>query len=79
VGELKKAFHEAVDDYIATCARIGKDPQRPFSGNLMFRVDPAVHEAAVVAAELAGQSLNQWGEEVIRRAVEREKETGSAR
>lgn len=74
VAELKKAFHEAVDDYVVTCARIGKEPQRPFSGNLMFRVDPAVHQAAVLAAELAGQSLNQWGEEVIRRAIASDEE-----
>jgi len=29
VEALKEAFHEAVDDYVATCAKIGKDPQNP--------------------------------------------------
>ena len=70
VADLQAAFHEAVDDYIETCARIGKDPQKPFSGNVMFRIAPEVHRRAALAAELAGQSLNQWAEEALRRAAE---------
>ena len=48
---------------------IGKKPQKPYSGNLMLRVDPAVHSKAAMAAELAGKSLNQWGEDVLREAA----------
>ena len=69
VEQLKEAFHEAVDDYIETCAKIGKPPERPFSGKMMVRVDPALHAKSVEAAELAGKSLNQWTEEVLRRAA----------
>ncbi|ANK95451.1 HicB family protein (plasmid) [Rhizobium sp. N6212] len=43
VAELKKAFHEAVDDYLKTCRKIGKEPQRPSSGKMMVRVAPEVH------------------------------------
>ncbi len=28
VAELKKAFHEAVDDYVATCEELGKEPEK---------------------------------------------------
>jgi len=69
VDELREAFHEAVDDYIATCAAIGKDPQKPYSGKVMFRVDPEVHRKAAIAAEVSGKSLNQWAEEVLSQAV----------
>lgn len=69
VQALREAFHEAVDDYLETCARVGKEPQRAFSGQVMFRVSPEVHRRAVVAAELAGKSLNQWAEEVLDRAA----------
>ena len=72
VAGLKAAFHEAVDDYLATCAKLKKDPQKPFSGNLMLRIDPAVHSAAAIAAEVAGMSLNQWGEAVLRKAAEKD-------
>ena len=68
VVELRAAFHEAVEDYIETCARIGKEPQKAYSGQVMFRISPEVHHKAVVAAELAGKSLNQWAEEVLARA-----------
>lgn len=27
--ELREAFHEAVEDYLEACAKIGKEPQRP--------------------------------------------------
>lgn len=53
VAELKKAFHEAVDDYLETCRKIGKEPQRPYSGKMMFRVAPEVHRRAALAAELS--------------------------
>lgn len=71
VADLKAAFHEAVDDYIETCAKIGKKPKKPYSGNLMLRVDPAVHSKAALAAELSGKSLNQWGEDALREAADK--------
>ncbi len=69
VDDLRASFIEAVDDYVATCAKVGKTPQKAFSGKMMLRVDPAVHANAALAAELAGKSLNQWGQEVIARAA----------
>ena len=69
VEGLRDAFHEAVDDYIETCMKIGKEPQKAFSGQVMFRVDPEVHRKAALAAEMSGKSLNQWAEEVLGRAA----------
>ena len=71
VTDLRAAFHEAVDDYVDMCAKIGKPPQKPYSGNLMLRIDPAVHSKAALAAELAGKSLNQWSEDALDRAATR--------
>ena len=70
VAELKSAFHEAVDDYVETCAKIGKTPQRSFSGKVMFRISPELHAKAAVAAEVAGISLNEWAERALAQAVE---------
>lgn len=70
VADLRAAFRESVDDYIQTCAKIGKTPQKPYSGNLMLRVNPEVHSKAALAAELAGKSLNQWSEEVLAKAAD---------
>jgi predicted HicB family RNase H-like nuclease len=70
VEGLRDAFHEAVEDYLETCAEIGKEPRRSYSGQVMFRVSPEVHRKAAIAAELSGKSLNQWAEEVLSHAVE---------
>jgi predicted HicB family RNase H-like nuclease len=69
VADLRAAFEEAVDDYLETCAKVGKEPQKPYSGKMMFRVRAEVHQRAALAAELAGKSLNQWAEEVLDRAA----------
>ena len=69
VEGLRAAFREAVEDYLEPCAKIGKEPQRAFSGQMMFRVNPEVHRRAALAAELAGKSLNQWAEEVLGKAA----------
>jgi predicted HicB family RNase H-like nuclease len=69
VEGLRAAFHEAVDDYIETCARMGKEPQKAYSGKVMFRIDPEVHARAAKAAELSGKSLNEWAGEVLSKAA----------
>lgn len=71
VDELRAAFHDAVEDYIETCTRIGKEPQKAYSGQVMFRISPEVHRKAALAAELSGKSLNQWAEEVLGQAASR--------
>ena len=69
IAELKAAFHEAVDNYIETYRKTAKQPERPFSGNVMFRIAPEVHARAALAAQLKGMSLNQWAEEVLAEAA----------
>ena len=66
---LVVAFHEAVDDYLEACARVGKEPEKSYSGKLMLRVDPLLHRRLALAAELSGKSLNQLGEEALQRAL----------
>ncbi|MEO5972783.1 MAG: type II toxin-antitoxin system HicB family antitoxin [Sphingomicrobium sp.] len=70
VDGLIAAFEEAVDDYLDTCARIGKQPDKPYSGIVYLRVSPAIHARAAIAAKIAGKSLNQFGEEALDRAAE---------
>ena len=78
VDGLIAAFGEAVDDYLETCRVVGKTPDKPYSGKLMLRVDPALHAQAALAAELAGKSLNQLGEEALRVVAERTLATRAA-
>jgi predicted HicB family RNase H-like nuclease len=69
VIELRAAFEEAVDDYLATCAKLGREPNHPYSGQFRLRLKPELHARAAIAAETGGKSLNAWVSEVIERSV----------
>ena len=69
VASLRVAFHEAVDDYLSSCEKLGKEPQCAASGKMMLRVAPEVHRAALIASQAAGTSLNQWAERVLSEAA----------
>lgn len=69
VDGLVAAFEDAVDDYLETCEHAGKAPDKPYSGVVYLRVDPSIHAEAAIAAHLAGVSLNQFGEEALRKAA----------
>ena len=60
VNELKKAFHDSVDDYLDMCQSRGEEPEKPFSGKFVVRVSPDVHRKMYMAAKKAGQSINAW-------------------
>ena len=69
VAELRANFEAAVEDYLADCAAQGITPEKPSSGNIMLRVPPEVHGAALVAAQASGKSLNQWATEALQQAA----------
>jgi predicted HicB family RNase H-like nuclease len=71
VDELKRAFSESVDDYLAFCEERGEEPEKPYSGQFVVRVDPPLHRAFVVAAKQAGVSLNKWVATTLERAAGR--------
>ena len=68
VAELRIAFEEAVDDYLQTCEKAGKAPQKPYSGNIMLRVPPEIHARVAMLAEAHGKSLNSWVTDLLSRA-----------
>lgn len=70
VKDLRKAFKDSIDDYIAFCKERGEAPEKPFSGQFVVRVPPEVHRRAVVAAKKSGKSLNSWVAETIAREAD---------
>lgn len=68
---LVAAFHEAVDDYVETCAKIGKPAEKTYSGRVMVRISPEVHARSALAAQLSGVSLNQFSEQALASEAER--------
>jgi predicted HicB family RNase H-like nuclease len=69
VDELRRAFAESVDDYVAFCREHGKEPQKPFSGRFVVRLDPELHRDAAEVAARQGRSLNTVAKEAIREYV----------
>lgn len=59
VGGLRIAFQEAVEDYIETCVKVGKEPQKAISGQVASRAH----------SEIYHKILNQWGEDMPDRGV----------
>ena len=70
VEELRTAFRESVEDYLAFCNERGEDPDKPFSGKFVVRLPAEVHRKAYIKAKLADKSLNSWVTEVIESAVQ---------
>lgn len=71
VAQLTQDFHNAIDFYIEDCTKSGQQAIKPASGKLMLRVDPAIHSAALIAAQANGVSLNQWASGVLQQAASR--------
>lgn len=69
VARLRAEFRKTVEDYLAECKELGIKPEKQASGKLLLRVPPEVHGKALVVAQAAGKSLNQWATEVLQRAV----------
>ena len=71
VEEIRTVFHETVDDYLATCAKIGREPNKPYSGKVTLRLSPELHAQLAVQAEANGSSLNNWMVTALHKVVER--------
>ncbi len=69
VKELRKAFHEAVDDYLGTCKEMCREPQKPFKGSFNVRIPSDLHRKAVERATRMGVSLNQLVQKALEEKV----------
>ncbi len=70
VKEVYDAFREAVDFYLESCARMGAEPEKPYSGHITLRIPPELHAKLALQAQLSGSSLNKWLVTTLGRAVD---------
>ena len=54
VDEIRQAFHDSVEDYLAFCQQLGQEPDKPFTGKFMLE-----EQAGDVACYFAIESLSQ--------------------
>ena len=69
VDQLRKAFQDSVDDYLEFCKKRGEGPEKPFSGNLVIRINPALHRELSIEAKKSGKSLNSLIEQRLSKTV----------
>lgn len=69
VSELRQAFEDSIDDYLAFCASRGEKPEKPYSGKVIIRMNPQLHRRAVEEASKSAKSLNQWLNQTISEKV----------
>ncbi len=74
VTELKKAFKEAIEDYIDTCNELNKQPEKTYKGNFNVRVPLQLHKAAALTASQKSLSLNEYVKFAISFAIKHQKE-----
>ncbi len=72
VNKLKRAFREAVEDYLELCKETGKEVFRSFKGTFNVRLNPELHSKAFEHAILEGKTLNQF----VKEAIEQKLKTG---
>lgn len=77
VQELENAFHGQVDDYIKTCKKLGKEPEKSYKGVFNVRVSTVLHQKAAVLATRTNMSLNQIMKFALGWVVNHEKELES--
>jgi len=67
--QLNNSFIDAAEDYILTCAKIGKEPEKPCKGSFNIRIGHDLHLAAYLRAKEINVSLNEYVRKTIAKAV----------
>ena len=55
---IEREFKKAVNDYIAFCEEVGKNPEKPYCGVFQVRTSPEAHKRLVQEARKNGSTLN---------------------
>lgn len=73
VAQVKVAFVEAVEDYLATCETLGKEPEQPFKGVFQVRTSPEVHRQLAFFAKHSEKNLNELANEAFQQYLNQQK------
>jgi len=70
VTSLRKDFQDAVEEYLETCAHIGKEPEKTYKGTFNVRISPTLHKDLAIYSAIHGKTLNSTVEEAIRSYID---------
>jgi predicted HicB family RNase H-like nuclease len=69
---IKRAFEEAVDDYLEMCKQENIKPEQPFKGSLNIRTGHELHQKLALAALKEKVSINKYICHILAHACERD-------
>ncbi len=64
--ELETKFHESIDFYLDACAQRGTQPNKPYSGKFVVRMQPSEHAIIAHQSKEMGMSINNY---VVKKAL----------
>lgn len=66
---IEAEFHAAVEEYLAFCEEVGKQPEKEYKGTFNVRITPALHKELALLSLKSGDSLNAVVEKAIKNYV----------
>ena len=73
VENLRRAFQEAVEDYLDLCQQEGIEPEQSFRGSFNVRTGSELHQKAALYAKARGGSLNNLVADALEQYLSSEK------
>ncbi len=70
-SQIEAEFHNAVDDYLAFCEEVGKQPEKEYCGLFNVRIKPELHRRIAAEAVKHNITMNALVEQAIRSYVEK--------
>ncbi|MBE5825068.1 MAG: type II toxin-antitoxin system HicB family antitoxin [Butyrivibrio sp.] len=67
--KIEKEFISAVDDYLAFCKEVGKEPEKTYKGRFNVRISPELHRQIARKACEENGTINSVVEKAIRAYV----------
>ncbi len=65
INSIEEEFHKAVDGYLDLCEKLGKSPDKTYSGSFNIRIAPELHKKIAIKAMHEQRSLNSEVENAI--------------
>lgn len=69
VASLKKAFKEAVEEYLLLCEKNKKSPLKSKKGSFNVRLKPELHQKLFAHAIQQGLTLNQFIQKTLEKEI----------
>ncbi len=71
IEELKQMFVNCIDNYLAMCEQVGKEPEKEFKGSFNVRIPSLLHKQIALMAAQQKITLNQYVINALSKSVEK--------